>query len=383
MPGGEKTTQTTSQEPYAAAKPLLNQAMGDALSAYKSGGLVKPNSMSTVVPYSQASLVGMDSVQRNSHQNVLANPLQDALWNFDTSFGAQGYNQQQNAALQALSPYTGGAGNVGTSQIDQLGALARGNPAQAGYDRMVGGSAAEQNLMNVARGDMLNRADPNFERVLQSATDNAAQQVNSMAGGMGRYSSGAHQGVLAREIGDLQAGARMDQYNTERDRQMQAINAIDQTRLAALGGQAGVYQGGIGQALQAAGTSAGIQGQNADRRLGAIAQQFNAGQTGMNNLGNAGDVYASLLAGQNAPGANMMGIGSMWEDLSARTLNDQLRIANEQSNAPLANIQALLAAASGAGQYGTGTAVAQGPSNTLSNVLGGVLGGASLLGGLF
>ena len=61
-----------------------------------------------------------------------------------------------------------------------------------------------------------------------------------------------------------------------------------------------------------------------------------------------------------------------------RYLNDALRINNEKQNAPLANIQALLAAASGAGSYGTQTQTAQMPSNTMSNIAGGILG----LGGL-
>ena len=73
-----------------------------------------------------------------------------------------------------------------------------------------------------------------------------------------------------------------------------------------------------------------------------------------------------------------MGLGSMNEDLYGRTLNDQLRIANESQNAPLANIQALLAAANGAGGYSTGTQTAQGPSNTFSNIAGAGLGAASL-----
>jgi hypothetical protein len=85
--------------------------------------------------------------------------------------------------------------------------------------------------------------------------------------------------------------------------------------------------------------------------------------------------YASM----KAPAEDLMGVGSMYEDLMGRTMNDQLRITNEKQNAPLANIQALLAAASGAGSYGKQTGTAQGPSNTMSNVLGGGLGLLSLL----
>ena len=89
---------------------------------------------------------------------------------------------------------------------------------------------------------------------------------------------------------------------------------------------------------------------------------------------NLGTAYDNM----QDPAKTMMGVGGMYEDLYGRTLNDQLRIANEQSNAPLANIQALLAAANGGGQYSTNTQTAQGPSNTLSNIAGAGLGAMSM-----
>ena len=97
-----------------------------------------------------------------------------------------------------------------------------------------------------------------------------------------------------------------------------------------------------------------------NRKDNAQQQLFNAGQTGQGNMVSAFDAA-------QAPSNVLMGLGSMNEDLYGRTLNDQLRIANESQNAPLANIQALLAAANGAGGYSTGTQTAQGPSNTFSN----------------
>jgi hypothetical protein len=84
-------------------------------------------------------------------------------------------------------------------------------------------------------------------------------------------------------------------------------------------------------------------------------------------------------ASTKAPAEDLMGLGSMNEDLMGRTMNDQLRITNEKQNLPLANIQALLAAAAGAGNYGQQTGTSQGPNSTMSNVLGGGLGLLSLL----
>jgi hypothetical protein len=61
----------------------------------------------------------------------------------------------------------------------------------------------------------------------------------------------------------------------------------------------------------------------------------------------------------------------MNEDLYGRTLNDQLRIANERSNAPLANIQALARGREWRRLLRLAEQTAQGPNNTFSNIAGG------------
>lgn len=270
MGGSNKTTQTTTNQPYKAAQPLLDRSMGDALSLYKNGGLVRPNTMSTVVPYAQQTTQAMGGLQGLGQANTggqgLSGQYQDII-------GAGGFNEPQQTAL-------GGIRDTATRAFDI-------------------------------------NADPGFQQVLEK-TQNA---VNQNAAGMGRYASGAHTGVMTRELGDL--GAR--QY----------------------------------QAYQA-------------RQDAAQQQLFNAGQQGMNNLG---DAY------QGAQGAYspLLQIGSMYEDLAGRTLNDQLRIAQESANSPLANITALQGIASGGGNLGTTTSTAQGPNSTLSNIAGAGLGGASLL----
>lgn len=574
MGGNNSTTQTTTQTPYAGAVPLLNRAMGDALTQYGNGGLVRPNTMSTVVPYAQQSMQGLNNIQQNSQAAMGRNPMDGALNYLQDSTAQGGYNAAQRQASggmgqfangagnvntgffnqlagggqqqgsqsilnasnpMASSPYapsgggpisgipetpgnpkpggggisdiperpgdpikprpptsTGygsfaqGAGDIGTQRIDQLGQAAvagnpalmkynsfsdgagniapirqngladaaLNNPATSGFASMSQGqgpSVAESNLMNIAQGGYLNRNDPNFEAALSRATDQTANSVNQQASSMGRTGSGTNQGVLAREVGNLQTDARLNQYNQERQNQTNAINMIDQQKnqgfqnqlgalsgygalvgagqdrslnaansmaqiqsgnqdriLSGIGGLNNTFQGGLGQGLQAAGmstdvqgqnqalrmaglggqlnaatTGANFQGQNADRQMNAQNSLFGQGQTGQNNLAQAGTNYQSLLAGQNAPAQNLMGVGSAYEDLAGRQLNDQLRIAQESANAPLANIQALLAAAGGNGQYGQTVQTAQGPRNSASNLGGLLLGGGSLLSGLF
>lgn len=269
MGGKSTTTQTTSQQPYAAAQPLLNKSMGDALKLYNGDGLVQPNTQSTVVPYAQQTTQGMNALQGLANDNIGSNGLSGQLQGIINNGG---YNADQNTALEGIR--------------------------------------------NTATGSFDINSDPGFQQVFDK-TQNA---VNQNAAGLGRYASGTHEGVMTRELGDLGARQYQDFQN---------------------------------------------------RKDNAQQQLFNAGQTGQGNLVSAFDAA-------QAPSNVLMGLGSMNEDLYGRTLNDQLRIANERQNAPLANMQALNAIASGSGSFGTNTQTAQGPSNTFSNALGAGLGAMSL-----
>lgn len=269
MGGKNTTTTTTSQQPYKAAQPLYDKGMADALKQYNAGGLVKPNTMSTVVPFAQQTTQGMNALQGLANDNIGSNGLSGQLQGIINNGG---YNADQQTALEGIR--------------------------------------------NTATGSFDINSDPGFQQVFDK-TQNA---VNQNAAGLGRYASGTHEGVMTRELGDLGARQYQDFQN---------------------------------------------------RKDNAQQQLFNAGQTGQGNLVSAFDAA-------QAPSNVLMGLGSMNEDLYGRTLNDQLRIANERQNAPLANIQALNAIAGGAGSFGTGTQSAQGPSNTFSNALGAGIGAASL-----
>lgn len=281
MSGSNKTTTTSTNDPYKSAQPLLDKGMGDALNQYNNGGLVKPNTMSTVVPFAKQTVQGMNS-----------------LGNLATA----------NSNGQGLSGQYQGIINHGGYNADQQNAV--------------------NNIKQTANSTYNPNANPGFANVLKQAQDAATGSVNGLAGSMGRYDSGTHQGVLGTTVGNVTGNMVSNDFNN--------------------------WLG---------------------RRDSAQQQLFNAGQTAQGNLGNA-------YTGAQAPANTNMQLGAMNEDLYGRTLNDQLRIANDRQNAPLANIQALLAAANGAGSYGNQTSTAQGPSNTFSNIAGGLLGGGSLLGGL-
>ena len=388
--GGSKTetqtqTQTTQNEPYSAAKPLYNKAMGDALDLYKDGDLVNPLGMSTVVPYSEQTTQGLDFLEGQAQQNLGGSGLSGA---YQGVIDSGGYNTQQGAAIDQLMPFASGDRNVDGSGFENMAAGDLGTSSLR-QDALFGESwmpsHSEQNLSQVASGELLGGGDPYFEDALARASEEARFAADRSAAGMGRYGSDDHYGTVARDIADIQTTARSNQYNTERAAQERANQMLDSTRLSnmGLGLSAANAASGIDQSnrqMQASGISgmAGLDASNLSREMEGISQLFNAGQTGFGNLGSA-------YEGMQAPVSSLMNVGGAYEDLATRELNDELRIAQEEQNEDLSEIQALLAVAGGAGGYGTSYSTAQVPyqqqNNGFSNALGLGLGAASLFGG--
>lgn len=178
---------------------------------------------------------------------------------------------------------------------------------------------ALNNTRSIANGSFNINEDPAFQQVVDQATNS----VNGNASGAGRYGSGTNQQLLGSTIGDL--GAR--QY----------------------------------QAWQ-------------QRKDAANSNLFNMGSTGFGQLGQA-------YSGMQAPAQSLMQVGAMNEDLATRTMNDKLRIFNEQQNKPWENLSRLQAIASGAGQLGGSQTQSQPGQNPFLTALGYGATGAGLLGG--
>ena len=362
MSGGNQQTSTSTSQPYAAAKPLLDWSMQQGFDLAKQGRLAQPLTMSTVVPYADQTMKAFNGMQdtaygampyMNQAYGAVGNVVNNGGYNdamrqgqntmnpFASGWGDIGYGEFNSIANQArrnpyqstFSGFSRGAGDVAASKQDNLSQAALNNPysfndfaggggdvsgynqrnligsatqnpAMQGYQDIAtpGRLSTEKNLSAVAQGKFLNGGDPYFENVLQQATDKTADQINLLASSMGRTASGANQGVLAREVGDLQARARSDQYNTERGRQVEAANLIDQNRraqegigLSALGGLSSAYQAGQGQALNAANSYSSIMGGNQDRRLSATAQGAGNYLAGLGQSLNAANSYSSIL----------------------------------------------------------------------------------------
>lgn len=190
-------------------------------------------------------------------------------------------------------------------------------------------AAALANTRALAGSTFDINANPAFQDVLRQAQESAGNAVNLSAGAAGRYGSGVHQGNLAREVGDLTSRMVGQEYNNWQN-----------------------------------------------RRDAANSNLFNMGQQGLGNLGTA-------YQGLRQPAQDFMQIGAMNEDLATRQKNDELRIFNEQNNAPWNQLGRLNAIASGAGTMGGSQTQSQPGQNPFLTALGYGTTGLGLLGGLF
>jgi hypothetical protein len=189
---------------------------------------------------------------------------------------------------------------------------------------------------NTASGAELNNTSPAFNAVLDRMQRDTGTMTDIGMSGMGRYGSGAHGKAAAGAIGDVTNRMLDSNYGRE-------LGRMDQART----GLAGL------------------------------------GQQGLSNISTFGSQSGDMLNQQLAPYQNMMKVGSMYEDLAARTLQDQNRIYDQTRQAPLAAVEWLNAIGGGAGSLGgTGSnAVAQPTPNPFLQVatsLAGPIGQAML-----
>lgn len=218
--GGSKQTQTTSQttNPYAPAVPLVNDIIG--------------------------------KTQNLGNQTDL------------------------------FAPSVSGATMNGIQGLENL---AGGQNAQQGYlpgfiDQLKGGFGAGQTALTAsANGSMLG-SNPYLDSVLKTAGQRTADQVNAQFSGAGRFGSGAHTGVLTDRIGQQETQARMQNYDAERTRQMQAAGLLQGEGALGAGMAGQLDQANLGQnglMLQAGQMRDAIA--NAEKSAPLTATQWMAG----------------------------------------------------------------------------------------------------------
>lgn len=206
MSGGTKTqTQTTTNEPYKAAQPLINAGLKDAQSLYSAGDSFQPFTGSTVVPYSNQTVAGMTDIQnRAGDAMVNGSPMDDALGFYGNLLEGNGLSADQSSVADMWRKTAG--------------------------------------------GDELSMISPAFNDVLKRTQDDARTAFDISMSGQGRYGSpGAHGMGVTREVGDLTNRMLVDEYG----RQMGRMDAA-RGNLASIGQQGITNKFGASDALPGA-----------------------------------------------------------------------------------------------------------------------------------
>lgn len=272
-------TSTSSSEPWKPAQGALTQTLGDAGKLYGAGIGGNIWTGPTSAPMSFQQLRGNEMLS-------------------DT---ARGYDEWLHQ---------------GKGRLDNLG--------------NAGPSYSERNLSGIASGNYLSGKDPYFESVLDTSGRKAMDAVNLQAGQMGRSGSNANMDMIARTIGELQTGARSDQYNRERQAQVQANDMLDAQRNTGLDRGFAAYD-----------------------RMG---QQFQYGQM---------------------PGQLMKSVGSDYQTAAQNVLDDQIRMFDAAQGAPWEQLGRYNAIAQGMG--GLGGTQTQRQSGGLGQFLGNAISLAGML----
>jgi len=164
---------------------------------------------------------------------------------------------------------------------------------------------------NIARGDYVQNGNPYAEQLLQKSNNDISSAVNAGLGSSGRLGSNLQIQGLSEAIGNNSNAFRSQQYETERDRQVQAAGLLPGLYQAGL--QPSAIQGQVG-AAQDADAQAALQGQadlfsrnaNADTDLLAKLSSILAG-----NASAAGTNQTTQVPWWQAGLAGITGIGGL------------------------------------------------------------------------
>lgn len=116
------------------------------------------------------------------------------------------------------NPWAGGIGDGATAALSSPDRTGMVGDA---YDELRG------NLGGFARGDYVDvMNNPEFMAAMKVAGDDASDRINQLFAGGGRMYSDTHAGAVGRGVTTAQAPLLADQYNLERNRQIDAAKAL-------------------------------------------------------------------------------------------------------------------------------------------------------------
>jgi hypothetical protein len=362
-PATTTTNQSSTTNPWAPAQPGLQNILAQGQSLFGSGVGAGVYDGQRVAGFGADSQSGIDALRQ-----LYGGGVSDATaagTNYVTA-GLNGDNPlaqflqrygSQNPVTATANQFMSGDRDINTQGM--LASLVGRNgvtPEIAQYLRGLGGLTAgalaptnsEQNLSGVASGQYLNGTNPAFEDALARSSSNAQDAVRARFAASGRYGSGNFAGAIAKSVGDVEAPLRASQYNTERQRQVEANQLLDQIRAQRLG-LAGQFQTtGLGAVDTAANRARGligdignVQGVNNQQRLaGAGLSQSQTGQelTATGQMTNAQLAMLSQLPGLEAlrtnPARGMMQLGQLQDQMRQQQIGADMTKFNEQETNP-------------------------------------------------
>lgn len=257
--GGSRQTQTTSQQsnPWAPAQPLLNDVLRNAQQYGNDPSMWRPQ-------WSDSTRAGIAGMERQAGQQSAQNPVLQGL----VDGGMEGYGVANKALMDTAS----------------------------------GGSLA---------------GNPYLNDMLKTSTGRAADAVNAQFSGAGRFGSASHAGVLADRLGGIETGARFENYNNERQRQLAAAGVLQDGgyRAAGFAGQIDQNNAAQNQMMLQAGAMRD-QMANAERTAPMNATQWMAGLgTSIGGMGGTSSGTTESRTPSNIPGmilgGGMTALGAM------------------------------------------------------------------------
>ncbi|PIT68986.1 autotransporter outer membrane beta-barrel domain-containing protein [Bartonella tribocorum] len=170
---------------------------------------------------------------------------------------------------------------------------------------------AEKNLEKIASGAMMGD-NSHFKQALQNSMDNVRDTINSSFAGAGRYGSGAHTEVLAREMDNIRTQAMANQYNQNLQHMMKAKAQLDHLRQNRLIQAANLLRG-YDKAVSDAAKAAAILEADNQQRVNTARQQWTTQDNHeWNKLQNKAEILHkaakmdSALQGQNKELSNTL-----------------------------------------------------------------------------
>ena len=340
MSSGGGNTQVTTEKPYEPSEPYLKDIMAEAENIYESdvGKSYFPNS--TVVPFADDTTRALNLQRARSYDLMSPSNIYGTAANTLTSAATGAMGDSYGGPMLGA-----GMGNAYTGRMGiGLGDSYAGGPA---YNQL--GTSSGQYLADVR----------------SSIGSDVMSQIGSQFGSMGRTgTSPGAQAAATRAFTQQYAPIAQSAAESERQRQLGSyeadLNRFQQAREGALGRTQEAIQADIARQQTGAESMFGRQttASQADIARGQTAREAALARRMAGAAGLPG-VQSAMDSRFNMGISGLGGVGTAYEDLAGRQLQDQIARYDYQQQSPYMRLQQYASlinpiAGRGTSQYKTG-----------------------------